>query len=63
MVNEEYNEWVKAMKALNNLITHYYRILMSETKPDDLIPADECYKLLKNYLLTHTERDKNDANG
>ena len=57
---EIYMEWTKAMKALNNLMTHYYRVLIGETKNEDLLAPAECYQILKSYIINHTEEDKNE---
>lgn len=58
MVNEEYNEWCKAMKALNHLMTRYYKVLLCEKVDENVLEPDACYQILKKYLVTHTERDK-----
>ena len=56
MVNEEYNEWCKAMKALNHLMTRYYKVLLCEKVDENVLEPDACYQILKKYLVTHTER-------
>ena len=53
-------EWTKAMKALNNLMTHYYRAIIGENKRDDITAPEDCYQIIKTYLINHAEENKDE---
>lgn len=57
---EIYMEWTKAMKALNNLMTHYYRAIIGENKRDDITAPEDCYQIIKTYLINHSEGNKDE---